>query len=335
MLALIVAFSAAIGVSAVTVAISNVEAFYAYDDNQINYIQNYNTPFYFYNGTIGQYERPKFGIMVYNELEKDYTYEYQIEITVTRPIGDSSITSDIYSYGFYPNRLINLIHETHQNAVVNVNIQNATIYINVLFNTVDDNSIYGNPYFYISLLALYTGNTSGFTVSNIKAYKVYDPGKSEFDYIYESIKEIISNQQTIINNQSSNSSNLNQQLNNIILNQNTQNQNWQTLISYGNNYNQINSNLIGNLGTAEDQLSSAEDALENKSQSLKDSVSTQWQNIQSSSKTFITNIAPAAAAVGIVITQFMDAAPEEVKGLFITIPLLIFIGWLIGRIRGD
>ncbi len=109
-----------------------------------------------------------------------------------------------------------------------------------------------------------------------------------------------------------------------------------------NNYEQIMNSGSGNplpsggsdLGQAQNNLSSAEDALSNKSDSLASSVSNQWTTYKSTTQTFVTDIKPSATAVSTIYTNFVDSLPDEIKALLISIPILIFLGWLIGRVRG-
>lgn len=88
------------------------------------------------------------------------------------------------------------------------------------------------------------------------------------------------------------------------------------------------------LGQAQNNLISAEDALSNKSDSLVSSVSNQWTTYKSTTQTFVTDIKPSATAVSTIYTNFVDSLPDEIKALLISIPILIFLGWLIGRVRG-
>lgn len=108
----------------------------------------------------------------------------------------------------------------------------------------------------------------------------------------------------------------------------------QTLLQIGNNYNQIDQNIINGLGSAEDQLSNAEDAIQNKSQSLVNKVASQWTANKGVASSFLTTISPATSAIGTVTDNFFEAIPEEIKNAVITIMLIVFIGWLIGRVEG-
>ena len=80
-------------------------------------------------------------------------------------------------------------------------------------------------------------------------------------------------------------------------------------------------------------LTSAEGVLKDKSSSLKDSVSSELSSNISSAKALVTTLKPASVQINNLYTTVMTALPAEVKAVFIAIPLLLFIGWLIGRIR--
>lgn len=326
LLALTVAFSAAVGVSAAI----NIRIL------GLDYLAT-NTKLYNMSSTSSsnRTNANPFVLEINDNFQSNTVYSYVIELSGQSnyfrqfsQISDIFISEDQLEY-LYPSSGQNIINYSISNYYKSGNTNN------ILLITIDTNSVdfNGNGYLYLKLGTNPDTATVSNSIVNIVNYANY---QSSSDEIKSSI--IISDKLDNVNN------NINESINNAtdeivssienidtdsiiqILNQ---------IYSYGNNYNQIDQTIINNLGSAEDQLSSAEGALENKSQSLKDSVASQWSNIQSTSKTFITNLAPTAAAVGSVTTQFMDAAPEEVKGLFVTIPLIIFIGWLIGRIRGD
>lgn len=108
----------------------------------------------------------------------------------------------------------------------------------------------------------------------------------------------------------------------------------ENIYNYGNTYNQIDQNIINGLGSAEDQLSNAEDAIQNKSESLVNKVASQWTANKSVASSFLTTITPATSAIGTVTDNFFTAIPEEIKNAVITIMLIVFIGWLIGRVEG-
>ena len=80
-------------------------------------------------------------------------------------------------------------------------------------------------------------------------------------------------------------------------------------------------------------MSTAEAAVRNKSDDLVASVESDWSAMQSTAKAGVTSLQPAAATVNSAFGLVMDELPDEVKILFVAIPILLFIGWLIGRVR--
>lgn len=177
------------------------------------------------------------------------------------------------------------------------------------------------------------------------AYAVYDPPGTTLEDIEIQINNLITQNQTnsenlqqkiddLIQSQNGNSSDIKDALEDIKDNQVIEQNYWQTVLTYGNTYNQIDQTIINGLGTAEDQLSNAEDAIQNKSKSLVNKVASQWTANKGVASSFLTTITPATTAVGTVIDNFFDAIPEEIKNAVITIMLIVFIGWLIGRVEG-
>ena len=80
-------------------------------------------------------------------------------------------------------------------------------------------------------------------------------------------------------------------------------------------------------------MSSVEAAVRDKSDNLVASVESDWSAMQSTAKAGVTSLQPAAATVNSAFGLVMDELPDEVKILFVAIPILLFIGWLIGRVR--
>ena len=80
-------------------------------------------------------------------------------------------------------------------------------------------------------------------------------------------------------------------------------------------------------------MSSAEAAVRDKSSDLASSVDSEWTGYQSDAKALATTLKPAATQINNLLATITAELPEEVKALFIAIPILLFIGWLIGRVR--
>lgn len=107
-----------------------------------------------------------------------------------------------------------------------------------------------------------------------------------------------------------------------------------TIINIGSDYIQfIPTQSASDLDSSVSSIKAAESALTGKSSSLMDSVSDQWTANKTTAKTFLTTIQPTALEIKNVYTTLTAALPDEVKALFAIIPLLLFIGLILGRVR--
>lgn len=88
-----------------------------------------------------------------------------------------------------------------------------------------------------------------------------------------------------------------------------------------------------NLDNSVNSLNSAEGVVKDKSSSLIDSVSSEMSDNILQATVLSNNLKPAVAQINNIYTSFLSVLPSEVKAIFIAIPLLLFIGWLIGRVR--
>lgn len=102
------------------------------------------------------------------------------------------------------------------------------------------------------------------------------------------------------------------------------------IYSYGDGNDLPDGSEIKSQGSA---MSSAEGAVRDKSSDLVSSVSEDWTQYQTVAKNAAVSLKPAAATVNNIYALILDAVPDEVIALFIAIALLLFIGWLIGRVR--
>lgn len=93
------------------------------------------------------------------------------------------------------------------------------------------------------------------------------------------------------------------------------------------------SDAATSLDSGVSSINSAEGELTGKSSSLMDSVSEEWTANKNTAKTFLTTIQPTAVQVKNFYTTLTTALPDEVKALFAIIPLLLFIGYLLGRVK--
>nr|DAI07443.1 MAG TPA: hypothetical protein [Inoviridae sp.] len=93
------------------------------------------------------------------------------------------------------------------------------------------------------------------------------------------------------------------------------------------------SDAVSSLDSSVSSINSAEGAVRDKSSDLVSSVSEDWTQYQTVAKNAAVSLKPAAATVNNIYALILDAVPDEVIALFIAIALLLFIGWLIGRVR--
>lgn len=215
----------------------------------------------------------------------------------------------------------------------------------VTFNTNGDELAYTYNKIYFAWVTQLSGTSSyDYSFNSVTCYASYDPEAANLTDIQNSITNIINQSNTnttnIINKleeviQSKNSSNsdIQESLDNIITNQETQNEYWEQIINYGNTYNQIDQTIINNLGSAEDQLSSAEGALEDKSKSLMQQASAGISKATTASQTLVTSLTTTIPTVYTFASDIIEVTPPEVQAAVLAIPLLSFAVWLIGLRR--
>lgn len=269
-----------------------------------------------------------FGAYIDLPLTIDATYVINVEIYSNAYYINNYYTDDVKYIRSNP-QIISSFKWTEdqlsQYVTIDYSISSDLHTVNYIFtfNTKDIPDSYKNKYFYFFALANnYTG-TQAVNFKSATAYIIEDPELTEMEKILQGIDTIIENQGNISNDISTLISTTNQINNNII-----------NIIQYGSNYNQIDQTIINGLGSAEDQLSNAEDAIQNKSKTLVNKVASQWTANKGVASSFLTTISPATSAIGTVTDNFFDAIPEEIKNAVITIMLIVFIGWLIGRVEG-
>lgn len=107
-----------------------------------------------------------------------------------------------------------------------------------------------------------------------------------------------------------------------------------TLVSVGSDYIQfIPTQAASSLDSAVSSIESSESALTGKSSSLMESVASEWTANKNTARTFLATIEPTAVEIKNIYTTLTNAMPDEVLALFAIIPLLLFIGFLIGRVK--
>ena len=104
-----------------------------------------------------------------------------------------------------------------------------------------------------------------------------------------------------------------------------------SIYNYGSDY-PIPDEAAKKLNNSVSSMSSAESALSSKSDQLMSEVSDTWSSNKQDVKSYAATLKPAAAQVNQLFLSITSSLPTEVKILFVVIPMLLFIGWLIGRI---
>ena len=229
----------------------------------------------------------------------------------------------------------------------------------VTFNTNEIAFDEGNNYIYLGFKS--DSTALSVTLLSNTVHAVSDDTQEIFESINNSITNINSSVQEVINNQENNSTNIEQivsntstiitvtetissQVSNVISNIQSTNQ---KLDSVNSNITQTNDYLYQiqyygsdydtpqggkDLDTAQKKLSESEKALSDKSTTLKEKVESQWSDNKTITNNFVSTITPATAAITNVITDITAVMPDELQALLVAIPMLLFIGWLIGRI---
>lgn len=87
------------------------------------------------------------------------------------------------------------------------------------------------------------------------------------------------------------------------------------------------------LESSQEALSSAEGAISDKSQSIKDQISSQVQSNLELAASSADKVKQDSVQIKQLYATVTSSLPDEVKLLFVVVPLLLFVGWLIGRVR--
>lgn len=324
LLALTVAFSAAVGVSAAT----NIRIL------GLDYLAT-NTKLYNMSSSSSsnRTNANPFVLEINDNFQSNTVYSYVIELNGQSnyfrqfsEISDIFISDDQLEY-LYPSTGQNIINYSISNYFKSGNTNN------ILLITIDTNSIdfNGNGYLYIKLGTNPDTATVGSSIVNIVNYANYQSSSDEIkssiiisdklDNVSNSINESINNSADEI---ISSIENIDTDTIIQILNQ---------IYSYGNTYNQIDQTIINNLGSAEDQLSSAEGAIENKSKSLMQQASSGISKATTASQTLVSSLTTTIPQVYTFVSDIIEVTPPEVQAAVLAIPLLSFAVWLIGLRR--
>lgn len=113
--------------------------------------------------------------------------------------------------------------------------------------------------------------------------------------------------------------------------QNDYSEYFQQIISAGSGY-PVPDEAASSLDSSVQSMHQAESSIFEKSDQLISSVSDTWTSNKNSVKEFTETLKPAALQMNNLFLVIHNALPNEVKILFIVIPMLLFIGWLLGRV---
>ena len=87
------------------------------------------------------------------------------------------------------------------------------------------------------------------------------------------------------------------------------------------------------LESAQNALSEAEGAISDKYQSIKDQISGKVQSNLELAASSADKVKQDSVQIKQLYPTVTSAPPDEVKLLFVVVPLVLFVGWLIGRVR--
>ena len=103
------------------------------------------------------------------------------------------------------------------------------------------------------------------------------------------------------------------------------------IVNAGSGY-PVPDEAASSLDSSVQSMHQAESSIFEKSDQLISSVSDTWTSNKNSVKEFTETLKPAALQMNNLFLVIHNALPNEVKILFIVIPMLLFIGWLLGRV---
>lgn len=290
----------------------------------VNDYQFYNSAVSVFDGNVTRLVSSAVGFT----LDSGYTYTYTATYHVSPSIpASTSMYSTVFQVPLDKQLIVHYTYSAFSDGVkqsvssldtdkylYSVSLENGgeTVVVTLVINTDKSGLVPSDVYFYCPFLALYKSPSSypALTMGNSGLTVIKDLDGSAFD---KSIIDAVNAIREDNENYHSNALDLLDQIANA-----------------GSGYPTPDGSSLSEQGTA---MSGAEGAVRDKSSSLASSVSTEWNQYQTSAKNAAVTLKPAAAAVNNLYTLVIDVVPDEVIALFIAIAVLFFIGWLIGRVR--
>lgn len=257
-----------------------------------------------------------FGPYINISFEPDHTYQFTFSFTANNLLSTniSNQSNQIGGIYYSSNKIssgsllknYSILSDTSY--LYNFSYEKNIIKLSITINSNNiDTSI---SYLYIQFIRLSQLATT-FTYNGISCTCLYDPDAS---YYYSQILSCLDQIQK---------DNINYYTNALdVLN---------SIYSYGSDY-PVPNEAATKLNNSVSSMSSAESALSSKSDQLMSEVSDTWSSNKQDVKSYATTLKPAAAQVNQLFLSITSSLPTEVKILFVVIPMLLFIGWLIGRI---
>lgn len=103
------------------------------------------------------------------------------------------------------------------------------------------------------------------------------------------------------------------------------------IINYGSDYPLPSGGA--ELESAQSALSEAEGAISDKASSIKEQISSHVQSNLELAASSADKVKQDSVQIKQLYATVTSSLPDEVKLLFVVVPLLLFVGWLIGRVR--
>lgn len=104
------------------------------------------------------------------------------------------------------------------------------------------------------------------------------------------------------------------------------------IYEYGAGY-PVPDSAANKLGESVTKHQEAEGAVKNKSSELLDNVQPQVSVAVSNAKDYVNDLKPVSATVNTAFNGLFSTLPAPVQMILTIVPLLLFIGWLVGRVK--
>ena len=195
-----------------------------------------------------------------------------------------------------------------ENALFEVIDNGGTITYQVVFNSGEKSGLY---YWHMLLDKFRATGQTHVSIAQHGVEATYDPGQDYF------IEQILNTLVQIKNDNQNYHTNALDILNN--------------MFNYGSDYPLPSGGA--ELDSAQTALSEAEGAISDKSSSIKEQISSQVQSNLELAASSADQVKQDSIQIKQLYATVTSSLPDEVKLLFVVVPLLLFVGWLIGRVR--